>query len=74
MHFKNFETPKEMKPCMKKPIVVHAMKVDEEFTCDSLEGILYGKPGDYLMRGVDGEIYICDGDIFERTYDWTEEE
>jgi len=29
-----------------------------------------GKPGDYLMKGIDGELYICDGPIFERTYDF----
>jgi hypothetical protein len=45
--------------------------MDEEFRVDTLEGnYKQGKPGDYLMRGIDGELYICDGAIFEKTYDW----
>jgi len=62
-----------LRGCMKKPIVVHAKRIDEQFEVESLEGTLYGKPGDYLMKGIDGELYICDGDIFERSYDWVEE-
>jgi hypothetical protein len=23
-----------------------------------------------LMRGIDGELYICDGPIFEKSYDF----
>jgi hypothetical protein len=33
------------------------VKIDEEFSCKTLEGITVGKVGDYLMVGVDGEIY-----------------
>ena len=39
----------------------------------TLEGVLNGKIDDILIRGVDGEIYICDKDIFDRTYDIVEE-
>jgi len=28
-----------------------------------------GKSGDYLVRGIDGELYICDGYIFELSHD-----
>jgi hypothetical protein len=56
---------------MKRPVVVHAKKMHEEFRVNTLEGnYKQGKPGDYLMRGIDGELYICDGSIFERTYDF----
>lgn len=59
-----------MLPCMKKPIVVHAKQIDEPFRVNSLEGdYKQGKAGDYLMRGIDGELYICDRSIFERSYD-----
>jgi hypothetical protein len=38
---------------------------------NTLEGnYKQGKAGDYLMRGIDGELYICDGPIFEKTYDF----
>ena len=59
-----------MLPCMKKPIIVHAKQINELFRVTSLEGdYKQGKPGDYLMQGVDGEHYICDQSVFERTYD-----
>lgn len=61
-------------PCMKKPIVVHACQINEDFRVNSLEGnYAQGKAGDYLMTGVDGEHYICEQSIFERTYDFINE-
>jgi len=60
-----------MQECKKRPIVIHAVQIDEEFRVQSLEGdYAQGKPGDYLMRGIKGELYICDKEIFESTYDW----
>jgi len=72
--FDTYEEAEEMKPCMKKPITVHARQMAEDFRVNSLEGdYKQGKAGDYLMRGVKGELYICDKDIFEETYDFLEE-
>jgi hypothetical protein len=69
--FDTFEQVEGMGGCMKKPIVVHAKRMDVEFRVNTLEGnYKQGKPGDYLMRGIDGELYICDGPIFEKTYNW----
>ena len=69
--FDTFEQVDGMNTCMKKPIVVHAKRIDEEFRVNSLEGnFKQGKPGDYLMRGIDGELYICDGPIFDKSYGW----
>ena len=60
-----------MRPCMKRPVVVHAMQMGAPFRVQSMEGdYKQGKPGDYLMRGIDGELYICDRSIFERSYGW----
>ena len=68
--FKTFEEVNNLVPCRKKPIVIHSKKMDEEFQVETLEGnYKTGKSGDYLMKGIDGELYICDGDIFERSYD-----
>lgn len=39
------------------------------FIVDTLEGRETGGPGDYLVKGVRGELYICRGDIFEETYE-----
>ena len=54
---------------MKRPLVVHAKKIDEDFMVTTMEGIVTGKPGDYLMVGVRGEKYPCAKEIFEATYD-----
>jgi hypothetical protein len=69
--FEEREVVEGMSPCMKKPITVHAMILPQEFRVKSMEGdYKQGKAGDVLMRGIDGELYICDLDIFRRTYDW----
>ena len=69
--FDTFEEVQGMRPCVKRPIVVYAKKFEFEFRVNTLEGnYKQGKPGDYLMKGIDGELYICDGPIFERTYDF----
>lgn len=35
----------------------------------TLEGDMLAAPGDYVIRGVQGEFYPCKPDIFEATYD-----
>lgn len=61
----------DLKACMKRPIPIKATQMYGEFRVQTLEGdYKQGKPGDYLMCGIDGELYICDCDIFERSYDW----
>lgn len=72
-HFNTYDIPTNMKPCMKRPIVVHAKQMDVPFRVETLEGdYKQGKPGDYLMQGIEGELYICDKAIFEKTYDFTD--
>lgn len=39
----------------------------------TLEGDHRVSPGDYIIRGVHGEIYPCKPDIFAKTYDIVEE-
>lgn len=66
------EEVSQMLPCVKRPIVVHAKQIKTPFRVQSMEGnYKQGKPGDYLMRGIDGELYICDRSIFERSYEWS---
>lgn len=36
---------------------------------ETLEGLMKGNIGDYLIIGVEGEPYICREDIFEKTYE-----
>ena len=54
--------------CKKRPIVIQAIKMDKDFTVITLEGEYKGKAGDYLLKGVKGEVYPCRKDIFEETY------
>ena len=53
---------------IKKPIPIEAVQQSESFTTQTLEGELDGKPGDYLVTGVNGEQYPVDREIFEKTY------
>ena len=68
--FDTYETVEDMKGCMKKRIIVQCKQIEQNFQVKSLEGnYKNGKAGDYLMRGIEGELYICDRYIFEQTYD-----
>ena len=40
---------------------------------ETLEGTMTASPGDYIIKGVKGEIYPCKPDIFEMSYDIVEE-
>lgn len=35
----------------------------------TLEGTVGASPGDYILRGVEGEIYPCKPSVFEKTYE-----
>ncbi len=73
--FGTFEVINNMKPCRKRPIVVHAIQMPYDFRVNTLEGdYKLGKEGDYLMKGIKQEMYICDKEIFEASYDFVEDE
>lgn len=38
----------------------------------TLEGTMIAQAGDYIVQGVNGEIYPCKADIFEKTYEVVE--
>jgi len=40
----------------------------------TLEGDMVARKGDYIIKGVQGEIYPCKANIFEETYDKVSEE
>lgn len=35
----------------------------------TLEGTMTANPGDWIIKGVNGEFYPCKPDIFEKTYE-----
>lgn len=47
--------------------------VAEWIDIPTLEGVMRADPGDYIIRGVQGEFYPCKPDIFEATYEAVEE-
>lgn len=60
-----------LKPCINKKTkrkIRYFLEVDEEFSCETIEGIVQGKANDCLMVSDDGEIYPIDKEIFEDTY------
>jgi hypothetical protein len=58
----------------KKPIVIEAEQLDERMSISTLEGVMVGNVGDWLITGVNGEVYPCKNDIFLKTYELVEEE
>ena len=40
-----------------------------ELYIKTLEGNIHTSVGDYIIRGVNGELYPCKPDIFEKTYE-----
>ena len=53
----------------KKPLEIRAREMTEDFVVETLEGTMKGNAGDYLIRGIKGEEYPCQKDIFEASYE-----
>lgn len=51
-----------------KPLAVWAMRMNQDFECQSLESTLHGKAGDWLVRADDGWTYPVADEIFRRYY------
>ena len=45
----------------------------EELIIHTLEGDMKASRNDYIIKGINGEIYPCKPDIFEKTYEKVEE-
>lgn len=43
--------------------------VEDGVIIETLEGDMLARWGDWIIRGVNGEIYPCKPDIFEKTYE-----
>lgn len=53
----------------KKPVVIRAARIISPMSIDTLEGMMRGQPGDWLIIGVQGERYFCKNNIFRQTYE-----
>jgi hypothetical protein len=54
--------------CRKRPVIIKAIEMDIDFKVQTIEGIVEGKAGDFLLEGVNGEVYPCKKEIFKKTY------
>lgn len=43
--------------------------MNPRITVSTLEGPIFASPGDWIIRGIKGELYPCKPDIFDATYE-----
>ena len=55
-------------PYQPRPLTIYAMKMPGPFAVNTLEGVMEGQAGDYLVEGTHGEFYPVKSDIFEHKY------
>lgn len=53
----------------RKKSLAEAQQINFPFRVETLEGTMEGQPGDYLMRGVEGELYPCAKSVFDASYE-----
>jgi len=41
----------------------------ENLKIGTLEGTMSASPGDYIVKGIEGEFYACKPEIFKKTYE-----
>ena len=65
-------TEKQFEKFRKIPVVIEAYQTDEEMEIETLEGVMKADKGDWIIKGVKGELYPCKPDVFEMTYEKVE--
>lgn len=53
----------------KKPVIIEAVQLTVPASVETLEGVMKGNVGDWLITGIKGEKYFCKDDIFKMTYE-----
>lgn len=53
---------------LKVPVEIRAFRTDKELYIETLEGTMKANKGDWVIRGIKGELYPCKPDIFEEIY------
>lgn len=64
------DAPSWLAQALKDGVVKHEFRSEDYwyFTVSTLEGVMTGGPDDWLIRGVEGELYPCADRIFQATY------
>ena len=67
------ETNERYEKFRKIPVVIEAYQTDVEMEIETLEGKIKADKGDWIIKGVKGELYPCKPDVFEMTFEKVEE-
>lgn len=59
----------DIKKFKKKPVIIRAVELTENAEVETREGTLMGYAGDFLIEGIEGELYPCGKDIFGKSYE-----
>lgn len=65
-----FWAPDWVKEAHKKGVLFY--RYDDEVFIKTLEGNHHVSIGDFIIKGIQGELYPCKPDIFEQTYELVE--
>jgi hypothetical protein len=52
----------------KLPLPIKARRLKKTVQVKTLEGTMIGNPGDWLITGVNGEVYPCKDEVFRKSY------
>lgn len=63
------DLPKWLKNALMDKLIVPSVVVESMLVVSSAEGWMEAQPGDWIIRGVKGELYPCKPDIFALTYE-----
>lgn len=47
----------------------HVFHRDNKLFINTSEGVMHAETGDYIIKGVNGEYYPCNPDVFAKTYE-----
>lgn len=50
----------------------YVLHMEDKLEIPTLEGVMTANIGDWIIKGVSGEVYPCKPDIFEMTYEKVE--
>lgn len=66
------ETPAWFQRAMDAQKIWHTSLPEELMNIKTLEGVMQARRGDWIIQGVEGEIYPCKDSIFQATYEAVE--
>jgi hypothetical protein len=70
-----FQMDSEMPDWFNEKRITNEIVTYDDGTCNikTLEGVMHADKGDYIIPGIKGEVYPCKPDIFEQTYESSDE-